>query len=530
MAPLTAAPPVAARKRAALVGLLVLALSVALGVGFGRATPIGAAASDDVRIFLGAPATLDPAAQGDIGSAAFSAQLFETLTAFDSKLVLRPALAESWEITDGGRRVTFHLRDGLVFSDGSRLGAEDVVRSWLRLLDPDQPSPLASLVLDVEGAFEYVTRATADPADVGLRADGRDVVVDLIRPGADFPAIIAGPSFAIVPEGFRDPLGGGDFTWVGSGGYSVESIGPDELLLRSNHNYWAGAPTIERVHLLTDIGGRSPVAAFEAGDVDYAGVTAFDAAWLAYDEVLGPQLRHVPTLSLTYVGFNAAEPPFDDVRVRRAFGAAVDWRRVSELGAGGVSVPVTSMVPPGIPGAPEGDFLPAHDPAAARPLLADAGYPGGEGFPEVEFATYGAPDAIARELETELGIEVKLIGLDDHFGRLVVDPPGMFGVGWIADYPGPNDFLGVLLRTGSSNNYGRWSSLPFDAAIDDALGTADPTATQAGWRRALEIIRDDVPAVPLVTGDGWALSRDGLLGAGQNGLGLLRVAGMAWDE
>jgi ABC-type transport system substrate-binding protein len=512
----------------ALVGLLVLSLALALGLG--RAAPTGAAASDEVRIFLGTPSTLDPAIQGDIGSAAFTAQLFETLTAFDSNLALRPALAESWTVTADGRRVTFHLRDGLSFSDGSPIGADDVVRSWLRLLDPARPSPLASLILDVEGAFEHLTGTKTNPADVGLHAEGRDVVVDLIRPGADFPAIIAGPSFAIVPKDFRDPLGTRDFTWVGSGGYNLESVGTDELLLRANEHYWAGTPAIQQVRLLTSIGGRSPVAAFEAGDVDYAGVTAFDAAWLAYDEVLGPQLRQVPSLSLTYVGFNAGKPPFDDVRVRRAFSAAVDWRRISELGAGALSVPVTSMVPPGIPGAPDGDFVPAHDPAAARQWLADAGYPGGAGFPVVEFAPYGAPASIARELETELGVTVKLVEFDDHFGRLIADPPGMFGVGWIADYPGPNDFLGVLLRTGSSNNYGRWSSATFDAAIDDALGTADPGAIEAGWRRALEIIRDDVPAVPLVTGDGWALSRAGLLGAGQNGLGLLRVAGMAWQQ
>jgi oligopeptide transport system substrate-binding protein len=148
----------------------------------------------------------------------------------------------------------------------------------------------------------------------------------------------------------------------------------------------------------------------------------------------------------------------------------------------------------------------------------------------VEFATLGSPfaDAIAAELEAELGVTVHLENLDDHFDRISADPPDIFTVGWIADYPGPNDFLGVLLRTGSSNNYGRWSSAAFDSAVDDALGSADAATISAAWRTALEIVRDDVPAVPLVAGDGWALSRAGLLGAGQNGLGIPRVAGMAW--
>src|SRR5215207_7608100 len=97
------------------------------------------------RILLGPPTTLDPAASGDAGSAAYTAQFFETLTTFDTDLELRPALAESWRIEDGGRRVVFHLRPDLTFSDGSPLRAADVLRSWLRIIDPAAPSPLATL-------------------------------------------------------------------------------------------------------------------------------------------------------------------------------------------------------------------------------------------------------------------------------------------------------------------------------------------------------------------------------------------------
>src|SRR4029453_3318618 len=117
------------------------------------------------------PTTLDPAAQGDAGSAAITAQLFETLTAFDGALQLQPALAESWRFDEGGRRVTFKLRPGLTFSDGSPLRASDVVRSWLRLIDPDHPSPLASIVLDIVRAEAYLRGTATDPASVGLHAN-----------------------------------------------------------------------------------------------------------------------------------------------------------------------------------------------------------------------------------------------------------------------------------------------------------------------------------------------------------------------
>ncbi|TAK00282.1 MAG: peptide ABC transporter substrate-binding protein [Chloroflexota bacterium] len=523
------------RRARLVIAAGVVAILVAVGGLAGDSGPAQdarAAAGDEVSILFGLPNTLDPAHQSDIGSAAFGAQLYETLTTFDTSLTLRPALAGSWDISDDGRQIVFHLRDGLTFSDGSPLGAEDVVGSWLRVIDPDDPSLLWSLLLDVRGAFDYVSGATSDPDDVGIRAAGRDVVVDLVGPGADFPSVVASPTFGIVPAAvWRDgeAIDGG--VSVGSGAYVVASVTPDEYTLVANERYWAGTPAIRTVHLLTNIGGRSEVAAFEDGELDYTSISWYDASWIRFDARLGPQLRLVPSLSLSYVGFTTTAPPFDDERVRQAFGAAVDWTRIVELGSAGDEIPADSMVPPGIPGRGDRSWIPAHDPEAARALLAEAGYPGGAGFPEIGFAAGGLPyaESIVADLERELGVAIRIEEYDDHFGRLHQDPLPMWTLGWVADYPGPNDFLGVLLGTGSSNNYGHWSSPTFDAAIEDALATRDPDEALAAWERALGAVRDEVPAVPIAYGDSWALSREGLLGAGQNGMGILRIGGMAWQ-
>jgi ABC-type oligopeptide transport system substrate-binding subunit len=99
----------------------------------------------------------------------------------------------------------------------------------------------------------------------------------------------------------------------------------------------------------------------------------------------------------------------------------------------------------------------------------------------------------------------------------------------VADYPGPNDFLGLLLGSGRTNNYGRWTSPAFDAAIAEALGASDPAAARAAFDRAERIVRDEVPAVAIDYGAGWALSANGLLGAGDNGLSIIRMAGLAWE-
>ena len=499
--------------------------------------PVGSS-ERPVRILAGSPTSLDPAVQGDAGSAAISAQLFESLTAFDSELRLRPALAESWRFDPGSRRLTFHLRSGLTFSDGSALRPSDVVRSWLRLIDPATPSPLASLALDIQGADAYLRGRAHDPGTVGLHANDAtgDLTIDLVRPASDFPNIVAGPTFAVVPPGVgKDPAAlepGPSF--VASGGYILNGANATGLTLVANPHYWAGQPAIGTIELVGELGVQSAVEAFESNALDYAPLSGAEASWIAYDKALGPQLRQVSSLSVTYYGFDTTKPPFDDARVRRAVGSAVDWRRIAALAGSDGSVQVaTSMVPPGIPGRSDADFLPRYDPAAARRLLAEAGYPGGAGFPGTTLMTSGAgfDEAILRELMRELGISLvsETMG-DGYFERLAADPPQMWALGWVADYPGRNDFLGVLLSTGALANYSRWSSAEFDAAITEAGSRTDPAAISAAFDRAEAIVRDEVPVVPIGYGPGWALARTGLLGATQNGLGIVRMAGLAWAD
>lgn len=522
------------RRRSPLSILALLTVATILA-GCAAAQTAGAGRGD-ARILLGEPTTLDPAATGDAGSSAFIGQLYETLTAFDDDLRLQPALAESWQVEADGRRIVFRLRPDLAFSDGSPLRASDVVRSWLRLVDPAAPSPLVTLMFDVVGARDVVA-GSGRVEDVGLRADddAREVIVDFVRPAADFATIAASPSFGVVPAGFGESgpvVPGEDF--VSSGGYRLTTVGPGSLTLEANPRYWAGPPALATITIVTDLGGRSAVEAFEDGEVDYAPIGSFDASWLAYDAGLGPQLRKVESLSTDYYGFDASSPPFDDVRVRQAFAAAVDWRRIATLAIDDPEGVATSMVPPGIPGRSERDVVPVREPDRARSLLAEAGFPGGAGFPEVTILSGGSPydQAVILELKRELGVTVRSETMDfgAYFARLDREPPQMWFLSWVADYPGRNDFLGVLLGTGSVNNYGRWSSPAFDAEIEAAGAATDPADAAAAYDRAEDIVQRDAPVIPMTYGTGWALARDGLLGAGQNGLGSLRMAGLAWAD
>jgi ABC-type oligopeptide transport system substrate-binding subunit len=510
-------------------------LLVALAIGACGTDAGGAGGQGTARILVGDPSTLDPAVVGDAQSGALISQFFESLTTVDTALQLRPALAESWRTELDGRRVVFRLRPDLRFSDETPLRASDVVRSWLRIIDPDRPSPLASLLLDVRGAREYLA-GQSEASAVGLTADdgSREVTVDLLQPAIDFPTIVAGSTFGIVPPGIDAPSAvrpGSRF--VASGGYRPVSADATSLVLAANPDYWAGRPAMRTLRLVTDLGGRSPVQVFEDGDLDYAGIDASDASWIAYDPTLGPQLRSAPSLSTDYYGFDVETPPFDDVRVRQAFGAAVDWRRIATLAVADPDLVATSMVPPGITGRSERDVRPAHDPDKARALLAEAGYPGGRGFPDVTLMTGGNDydAAVVDELKRELGVTIhsEIMEFDSYFDRLDDDPPAMWFLSWVADYPGRNDFLGVLLGSGATNNYGHWSSAEFDAAIADAGAATDEAAASAAFDRAEDIVQRDVPVIPMSYGAVWALSRDGLLGAAENGLGGLRLAGLAWS-
>lgn len=519
-----------------MVALALLASAFRLPVG--GAAPAHApeavrAAEPDLRITGFAPDSYDPAESADVGTAATLAQLYEGLTAFDPSLTVRPALARDWQVDADGRRIVFRLRDGLTFSDGSPLAAGDVVRSWLRVIRPDRPSPLASLLADVEGALDYLTGRESDPETVGIRALDRErVEVRFRTPASYFLAAAASPTLAVVPPGIETGASMRPGTFVGSGGYVLAAAGDTALTLEANARYWAGPPALGRIEMITDLAGESPVTRFEDGLLDYTGIASYDASWIGWDRDLGASLRAVPSLTVEYYGFDTTRPPFDDARVRRAFALAVDWRRLATL-AGSDYEAANSLVPPGIPGRSNADFLPPHDPDEAQRLLADAGFPGGAGFPDVALQTGGnAFDAAVREsFREELGVTLRAEVLDDFFARLYSDdPPLLWHLGWIADYPHPQDFLGLLLGGGQVTNYGRWSDPDYDAALTRAAEATDPAAQRAAYDDAERIVRDQVPIVPVAYSAGWALSREGLLGADPAGIGIIRFAGLAWDR
>ena len=522
-------------RRLLVVGTAVL-LTMALGVGAAWHPLLTAAARTTVNILGPSAASLDPAAQSDAGSAQVVAQVFESLTAVDAASRVEPALAESWQTLDGGKRVIFHLRPDLTFSDGSALKASDVVSSWMRVLSPAHPSQLASLLDEVAGARAY-REGTGKASDVGIHASGdSDVQVDMTSPADDFPAIASSPTLAIVPPGLDSkPSLLEPGTFVGSGGYIVTAITTTETTLTANPHYWAGKPAITTVHLLSSASSNGELADFQSGKLDYTPISGGDATWIAYDKTLGPSLRLEPSPSVEYYGFNTTKAPFNNVHVRRAFELGIDWKRVVTLEAVPEMVPATGMVPTGVPGHSTTDYGPVFDLAKAKSELAAAGFANGVGFPKVTLVTTGQDydrleRAIVLQLHNNLGIDISYRTVDwtAYNKQLMSDAPAFWQMDWVADFPGANDFLGLLLGTGQPNNYGRWSNKNFDGALTTALASTDQTAMQKAFDQAQSIVQDQAPVIPVDYGAGYALVATGLLGAMPNSEGLVRYAGLAW--
>jgi oligopeptide transport system substrate-binding protein len=515
------------RGAALLLAVLVLATSAT-----GGAPPQATAATPPLR-YLGGPArSLDPARIADAGDVELMLQLYAGLTRIDETGEPYASLADSWDVSADGLTYTFHLRRGLTFSDGTPLTAADVRRSWLRLLDPTTAASAPDVLSIVVGARERV--AGGPENEVGVTApDDLTLVVRLRQPAGYFPSITATPATFVVPptarasDGWQTAAG-----FVGSGPYVIAGQDGADLVLHANERYVAGAPPIAELRWVADIDG-DPVTAFANDQLDLVQISSADAGWIAYDPQLGRRLHRSAAMSTQFLGFDTTRPPFDDARVRRAFALALDRRHLVQLALGTAAVPAGSIVPPALQpdGSPLADPPPAADVAQARALLDEAGYADRSrlGTITVDSTAVNAAPIVATWREA-LGVKVSVETMDfaDYLDALDHDPPQVFTVNWIADYPSPHALYSLLLATGAASNYGRWRDDRFDQLLDAAGMAEDPSAQAAAYAAVDERVDEQAPLIPWSYDAGWWLARDGLTGLGNLTTGLLDFGRVGW--
>ncbi len=359
----------------------------------------------------GLPQTFDPAFAAAPPDTDLVRAIFEGLTDYDPRtLAPVPAVATRWETSDEGRTWTFHLREDARWSNGEAVTAKDFVDSWQRTVKIGDLAPHTNLLSNIQGARTVSAaerpstngkRARQDQessAAVNSRPDSRRLGVEAVSdrqlrvhlqsPDLNFPALVAHPVFRPVKLTDEDTLQRiGPLGLVSNGAFMLAKSEADRVLLERAANYWAkNEVNLESVEFVGAKNSEAALTAYRAGEVDAVSNSAFEPLAL---KLLAPykDFRRDTYGALTYYNFNLLHEPFDDVRVREALAIAIDRDRLSQDELGGATEPAKKFLPDAMSGSKvvvaKAELL-EKDIERARKLLAEAGFPDGDGFPTVK--------------------------------------------------------------------------------------------------------------------------------------------------
>jgi oligopeptide transport system substrate-binding protein len=453
----------------------------------------------------GQPQTLDPALThggpgGQLGA------IFSGLVRLNSELQVEPDLAAGWQVSDDGRLYTFYLRPEATFHDGQPVRAADVIYSWERAASPELASDTVLTYLgDIEGLADVVAGRAERVS--GLRAvDDHTLEVRIDAPKSYFLSKLTYPVAYVVD---RENVSRADWQRQpnGTGPFTLASWQDDEIMVLARHEgYYGRRPALANVVYL--MGAGIPMSMYELGEIDLVGVGGGNLE-RAQDpnSPFADELRLGANMCTSYVGFDNQRPPFDDPRVRRAFAMAIDQERIVEGLYQGNALPAAGPLPPGMPGYSGDTGQPVYDPAAARQLLAEAGYGDPADLPVLTFNTsgYGGVGALVTALITmwqeNLGVTIEPVLLDpyEYLDELYAGNTGhLFTSGWCADYPDPENFLDLLFHSGSQQNLTGFSDGAVDGLLEQARVEGDVQARLAQYGHIERQIVAGAPAVFLV--------------------------------
>lgn len=492
--------------------LLVLAMLV---LAFAGCRPPETPA--EITIINGAePESLDPAIVTGQPEMRITQALFEGLTRVDPKTGgAIPGLAKRWEVSQDGRHYVFHLRTNLVWSTGEPIGAEDVVYSWIRALDPLTACDYAGQLYYVKNGEAFNSGRLKDPSQVGVHADGPFTVrVELEHPTSFFLDLCAMPIMSVVPRKTIEARGDG---WIKANPLPVS--GPYELVywrlndrvrLRKNPNYWDAANTqIETFDILPTASANAALNLYERGQADIVWDKELVPTELMDVLLKRPDFHRSDYLGTYFMRFNTTRKPFNDPRVRKALALALDKERLVKRITRSGERAAPHLVPDGTANYTPPEGL-GFDPNLARKLLSEAGYPGGENFPHFEYlfnaAAGGAANMhakVAVEIQQmwrkELGIQMDLRQMEwkvylNEQTHLEYD---LSRSSWIGDYNDANTFLDLFMSNNGNNRTG-WKNAEYDGLLHAANQNSNVEA-RAGLLREAErlLVEEEVPIIPL---------------------------------
>ncbi|MBB6716781.1 peptide ABC transporter substrate-binding protein [Clostridium gasigenes] len=508
------------KKLCALALSLVLGTSVLAGCG-GKDS---SASKQQVIYNLGAdPKTLDPQLNtaSDAGNIILNA--FDGLTRMDKDSKAAPGVAETWDVSPDGLKYTFHLRKNSKWSDGKDVTANDFKYAWLRALDSKTAADYAYQLYYIKGGEEYNTnKGTAE--QVGIKVvDDYTLEVELVAPTSYFTQLTAFATYMPVRKDIIEANGDAWATkpesYISNGPFKMTDFRmKDAIVLVKDENYWDAANVkLDKIDIRMVTENTTSYAEFKAGTFDMINEVPPAEVESALKDKNAAVFKEFGTYFMCLnVGNNTdalnpeAVKALGNKKFRQALSVAVDRTALVENVTKGQQVPAVGFTPPGAP-TPDGkDFSeskkyiePTGNIEEAKKLLAEAGYPNGQGLPKFNLSinSEGVHSAVAQYLQSvwkEIGVETEISSQEFKvYQQVRKDGKYMIGRhGWSGDYVDPITFLDMWITNGGNNEAG-YSNAKYDALIEEAKTTPDEAKKYEALRNAEDILMDEMPVIPL---------------------------------
>jgi len=532
--------------------LSLLAILVTVSIIFtsacGTSTPATTSASGTLsgvqEIILNLPGdvnTIDPNRASWSGERSVMMQVFDGLLAFNPDLSLTPMVAKEIPtvankgISADGKTYTLKLKTNVTWSDGTKVTAKNFVFSIKRVFDPDLAAEYASFYFNIVGGEAYFGSADKTAAEktalkdaIGVRAVNDETLeIKLTAALPTFTQLLAlWPVYPIREdmvtthgEKWAQPDANGAMPYyIGNGPFILkEWVALDHYTFVRNEKYWGTKPKLTKItyKILTD--ANASLLAYKNNELDQSGVPGGTEKTTMADPVLSPQIVRYPQLSTYAFQFNLLMgEPYTNKKFRQALACAIDRSAFVDKVRGGVGKAALSWIPPGMPGYdPTIGTEWAFNPAKAKQLLAEAGYPDGKGLPEIKFqiANTGVNPTLAAflqgQLKDNLGINLTVELMESKsYSALYNAKKFTWGfTGWGADYPDPDNWLPQLYGTGAGNNKTSYSNPAFDALCKQGLAELDNTKRLQIWSDAHKMVVADQPMIYVFNRETFVLKK-----------------------
>ncbi|MEI0526790.1 peptide ABC transporter substrate-binding protein [Brachyspira murdochii] len=496
------------------IGLVILLMLSSISCSKGKNENDGIIVNLSVE-----PKTIDPSLNAQIYGVIYISHVFEGLTVRDRNNKIVPGVAESWEISPDGKTYTFYLRTNSAWSDGKPVVAEDFVYSWQRQVDPKVASEYSYQHEPVKNAMA-ITRGEMPVDALGVKAiDDHTLVVELEAPTAYFLEVAAFPTFAPLRKDIIEQYGDSwtlkPETYIGNGPYIMSERNIDEnIVMVKNPNYWnADSIVAEKITFVLMQNGASAVAVIKDGSLHMAYEPPQQDIPTLMEEGL---IQIKPLIATYYYPINVTNEYLKDPRVRKALSLAIDRNYIVENVTKGGQKPASGWVPYAVNDV-DGDFRInggdlydvskegySNNVEMAKQLLAEAGYPNGEGFPVIEFKTdpgnhVGIFEAVQQMWKEHLNIDSTITQIDNALlGQTLLEKNFTIGrLYWSADYSDPMSMMSLFTSYNTQNN-GGYSNQRYDELIGEAMSTDDNNIRMKAMHEAEKIlIQEDMEAIPI---------------------------------